>query len=87
LTLTFETEMEEKKVQEKRAYITLRIKERELLRCEVLLLHDLSPLLKDIEVSVEEVMTIVYLDFIQEVIKEGNQKRIQTSILEYLKYT
>lgn len=82
---TVEEEEEEVKVQEeKTAYIELRMRESEVLRGEVLV-HDLLPYTKDIEISVEEMITIVYLDFIQNVKSDGNSLKVQKSILEHIK--
>jgi hypothetical protein len=85
---TFETVEEEgeydKPDEEKNAYIELRMRESEVLRAEVLL-HDLQPYTKDILINVEEMIGIVYLDFIQQVKSEGNTLKVQKSILAHLK--
>lgn len=85
--LEFETVEEEteydKSKEEKMAYITLRMREAEVLRAEVLL-HDLFNA-EGIEMTVEELIVIVYLDFIQSVKIEGNSLKVQKTILTHLK--
>ncbi|KZE67997.1 hypothetical protein AWM68_17655 [Fictibacillus phosphorivorans] len=68
----------------KTAYLDIRISESELLRGEVLI-HDLTAYLKGVEVSIEEVVTIVYLDFIENVKSNGNSVKVQKSILAHMK--
>ncbi|MEK3993040.1 hypothetical protein [Robertmurraya sp. FSL R5-0851] len=86
----FET-VEEEEIEEtpsedaKMAYITIRMKKSELLRAEVLL-HDLQPFMSSGEsVTVEEVIAIVFLNFIEMIKKEGNTLKLQKSILTHLK--
>lgn len=67
------------------AYVTLRLKQSELLRAEVLL-HDLQPFMEDgFEITVEELITIIFLNFIDTIKKEGNTVKVQKSILAHLK--
>lgn len=68
----------------KTAYLDIRMKESEVLRAEVLL-FDLEPFLGDTELSIEQMIAIVYLDFIDNVKAEGNSLKVQKSILAHLK--
>ena len=81
---TIEEEDDVKAEEDKTAYIELRMRESEVLRGEVLA-HDLLCFTKGVEISVEEMITIVYLDFIQNVKSEGNSLKVQKSILSHLK--
>jgi hypothetical protein len=60
------------------------MKETEVLRGEILL-NDLDPYLEGIELSIEDVISIVYLDFIESIKKEGNSIKVQKSILAHLR--
>lgn len=66
------------------AYLELRIRESEVLRGEVLI-YDLEPFMKGINVTIEQLISIVYLDFIENVKSEGNSLKVQKSILAHLK--
>ncbi|MDM5205317.1 hypothetical protein [Cytobacillus kochii] len=66
------------------AYLEIRMKESEILRGEILL-HDLSSMMKDIIMTVEEMIAIIYLDFIEHVKNVGNSARVQKSILMHIK--
>ncbi|MDQ1005395.1 hypothetical protein QFZ28_005973 [Neobacillus niacini] len=77
---TFEEEVEK----EKKAYLTIRIKESEILRGEVFL-HDLTPYLKNQHITIEELLTILYLDFIHQIKEQGNSVKVQKNILYHLK--
>ena len=82
----FETIIEEEEVkpqENQTACIVLRIRETELLRGEILL-HDLFSN-TDFEISVEELISIVYLDFIEQIKNEGNSLKVQKSILTHIK--
>lgn len=87
-THLFEFETVEEEVEdhtddkEKTAFLEIRMRDSELLRAEVLL-HDLVPF--GLDITVEQVIAIVYLDFIEKVKKEGNSLKVQKSILTYLK--
>lgn len=65
------------------AHLTIRMKESEILRAEILI-HDLEPYLNKVEILTEDIIAIVYLDFIHTVKAEGNSQTIQKSILKYL---
>jgi hypothetical protein len=83
---TVEEEYVEEQPSEKarNAYLELRMKQSELLRAEVLL-HDLEPYMDGLDVSVEELIVIVFLNFIDTIKKEGNTVKVQKSILAHLK--
>lgn len=68
---------------EKTAYIELTMAEGMILRGEVLI-HDLQPYLKGFDLSVEQLITIVYMDFISSVRNEGNSLKVQKTILSHL---
>ncbi|MGA5691386.1 hypothetical protein [Cytobacillus pseudoceanisediminis] len=81
---TIEDEEEELPAPDERtAYIELRMRESEILRGEVLI-HDLEPYLKGISLTIEEMIKIVYLDFIQTIKLEGNSLKVQKSIVKRL---
>lgn len=85
---TFETiekeVIEEDFEKEKKAHITIQMKETEILRGEIFL-HDLSPYLNDQHITIEDLLTILYLDFIAQVKEEGNSVKVQKNILSHLK--
>ncbi|MEY9870361.1 hypothetical protein ABIE66_005867 [Peribacillus sp. B2I2] len=55
---------------EKRAEDTLRIKESEIYRGEVFL-HDISPYLIDVELTVEDLLVILFMDFLKRIKEKG----------------
>lgn len=66
---------------EKKAEIKLRIKESEIYRGEVFL-HDISPYLMDEELTVENLLVILFMDFLQRVKETGNSNQVMKSILQ-----
>jgi hypothetical protein len=76
--------IEEKHKKEKEAHLTIRMKESEILRGEIFL-HDLSPFLKDEHMTIEDLLTILYLDFIKQIKEHGNSVKVQKNILFHLK--
>lgn len=71
-----------------KAYLTIRMKTEEIYRGEVLL-YDLYNLNEEIDFSVEELMAMLYIDFIKKIKQEGNDERVMTSIVaayEHYKY-
>ncbi len=80
--LSLEQREEEMEVtsQEKRAEITLRIKEAEIYRGEVFL-HDISPFLMSEEITVEELLVILYMEFLQSVKEKWNSILVMKNIL------
>jgi hypothetical protein len=83
-TIEEEEETEEQQEKERTAYLTIRMRQSEVMRAEVLL-HDLEPFLGGTEPTVEQVIAIIYLDFIETVKSKGNSPKVQKSILSYLK--
>lgn len=83
---TYEEPIETNPDQEadKKAYLDIRIRESELLRAEVLL-HDISEHLKGQSLSVEDLLTFLYLDFINLIKSKGNTTHIQKNILFHIK--
>ncbi|WP_071460627.1 hypothetical protein [Bacillus massilinigeriensis] len=66
------------------AFLEIKMHENEILRAEVLL-NDLEIHFKGLEISVEEVMAIVYLDFISNIKVNGNSLKLQKNIVAHLK--
>jgi hypothetical protein len=83
---TFETVEEEveEEVKEKTAYLEMRIRESEILRGEVLL-HDVEPFMEGVCVTIEQLISLVYLNFIEGIKTEGNSPGVQKSIVAHLK--
>lgn len=81
---TEEEIIETKPEKEKKAHLTIRIKESEILRGEIFL-HDLSPYLKEEHITIEDLLTILYSDFINQIKKHGNSEKVQKNILFHLK--
>lgn len=86
----FETIEEEDDIEEtpsedaKMAYITIRMSKSGLLRAEVLI-HDLEPYMNpEFRITVEEVIAIVFLNFIGTIKREGNTLKLQKSILSHI---
>ncbi|MFK9119555.1 hypothetical protein ACJEBK_22125 [Peribacillus frigoritolerans] len=79
---SFEQREEEIEVtsEEKRAEITLRIKESEIYRGEVFL-HDISPYMKGEELTVEDLLVILFMDFLQSIKEKGNSSQVMKAIL------
>lgn len=75
--------IEEKADEDKEAHLTIRLKESEVLRGEIFL-HDLSPFLKDEHITIEDLLTILYLDFIKQIKEHGNSTKVQKNILFHL---
>lgn len=69
----------------KNAYLTIRIKTSEIYRGEVLL-YDLHNINEDIDFEVEELMAMLYVDFIKKIKKEGNDERVMKSIVAAYEY-
>lgn len=80
--LEFKSFEEEESVRtdERTAFIDLKIQEKEILRGEVLL-HDLEPHLNDVPISIEDILTIRFLDFVSDIKKEGSSPSVQKSIV------
>lgn len=66
--------------EEKRAEITLRIKESEIYRGEVFL-HDISPYMMGEELTVEGLLVILFMDFLQSIKEKGNSSQVMKAIL------
>ena len=79
-----EESIEARPEKEKETHLTIRIKESEILRGEIFL-HDLSPYLKEEHVTIEDLLTILYLDFIKQIKEHGNSVKVQKNILFHLK--
>lgn len=70
------------------AYLTIRMKTEEIYRGEILL-NDLSNINNEIDIEIEDLMAMLYIDFIKKIKQEGNDERIMQSIVasyEYFKY-
>jgi hypothetical protein len=68
---------------ERHAYLEILMKEEEILRGEVLI-HDLENYLDGQALSVEDIIVIRYVDFINKIKQEGNTQRAQNSIKSIL---
>jgi hypothetical protein len=79
---SFEEKEEEIEVplEEKQAEITLRIKEAEIYRGEVFL-HDISHYLNNEELTIENLLVILFMDFLQRIKEKGNSNKVMKSIL------
>ncbi|EFV75004.1 MULTISPECIES: hypothetical protein [Cytobacillus] len=72
----------------KYAYLTIRMKTEEIYRGEILL-NDLNHINEEVNFGVEELMAILYIDFINKIKQEGNDEKVMKSIIasyEYFKY-
>lgn len=78
---TVEDEVEEVKDDEpyKKAEITIRLKSSAILRGEVFL-HDLSDYMSDDFLNIEELFTVLYLDFINKIRENGNTLTVMKAI-------
>lgn len=85
--MSFEEEEEEIKRENRQdnAEITIRLKESKIQRTEILL-FDVFPYMNDTLITVEDMLAIVYLDFIEKIKKEGNNDRIMKTILKGLEF-
>lgn len=84
--MSFEEEEEiEEKEDRDLAEITIRLKESKIQRTEILL-YDVSPYMNDQVITVEDMLVIVYLDFIEKVKQEGNNDKVMKSILRGLEF-
>ncbi|MEB6550472.1 hypothetical protein MXL46_15345 [Heyndrickxia sporothermodurans] len=70
---------------EKDAYIYMRVKEKLILRGEVLL-YDLSPYLGELSITVEHLIYIIFLDFIKNIQANGNTVTMQENVVSKLKH-
>lgn len=81
---SFETIEEEvplsEEEQEKTVYITLRIKDSAILRGEIFL-HDLSRYTADQSIQIEELIVILYTDFIAKIKDKGNNLDVMKAII------
>ncbi|MFS1519572.1 hypothetical protein V1503_24400 [Bacillus sp. SCS-151] len=66
--------------EKKYAYLTIRIKRTEIYRGEVLL-YDLSNVIEGIDFTVEDVIAMLYMDFIKKLTKEGNDEKVIRTII------
>ncbi|MCM3216763.1 hypothetical protein ABER75_11750 [Niallia taxi] len=78
-----EMDDEDEENEEKFAYIEIRYSEKVILRGEILL-YDLTPFLDNTTITVEQLISIIYLDFIKRVQEHGNSVTVQQTILKKL---
>ncbi|WP_221568930.1 hypothetical protein [Alkalihalobacillus sp. TS-13] len=69
----------------KSAYLTVRMKKAEIYRGEILL-YDLKNLNDTFEMTIEEMLAILYLDFIHKIKSEGNNEKTMKSIIKSVKW-
>ena len=74
-------ELQENDDDEKFAYLEIRAAEKIILRGEILL-YDLSPFLDGTSITLEQLIAIIYLDFIKNVQEHGNSIAVQQTILK-----
>jgi hypothetical protein len=86
-TFAFEIEEEEESVNKEKdvVIIELSMREAKIQRTEVLL-YDISPYFQGEWITVEELITILYLDFIHKVKREGNNEKVMKSVLKGLEF-
>ncbi|WP_214482956.1 hypothetical protein [Bacillus sp. SM2101] len=76
----------DKRKRAKMAHIKLRVKTSEIYRCEVFL-HDLSQIIDDFDLSTEELIAVLYMDYMTELKAKGNNpKTIQQIVRAYEYY-
>ncbi|MFS0783345.1 hypothetical protein [Bacillus sp. 1P06AnD] len=76
----FETAAKEQRSQEKQVELQLKMKKSEILRGEIIL-HDIQEYLGEKKITIEHILIARYLDFINDVKKNGNSLTIQKAIL------
>ncbi|WP_445506749.1 hypothetical protein [Niallia sp. 03190] len=79
-----ELEEEVEDEEERTAYLDIRMRDKIILRGEVLI-HDLAPFLDGVSITVEQLISIIYLDFIKTVQDNGNSSAIQGAIVSSIK--
>lgn len=85
-TFAFELEEEEEETVNKEkdmVVIELSMREAKIQRTEVLL-YDISTYFQGEWLTVEELITILYLDFINKIKREGNNEKVMKSVLKGL---
>lgn len=70
---------------EKHAYVTIRMKTQEIYRGEILI-NDLCNVNSDFELNVEELIELLYLDFIKSIKNNGNDERVMRNIVQAFEY-
>ncbi|MEH6941035.1 hypothetical protein [Bacillus sp. JJ722] len=82
--LSFESEFEEEPEEDEKVVdIYIKMRQAEILRGEILL-HDLDMYMNAVEITFEELLQIVYLNFIAEVKEKGNTHQIQKALVRKL---
>lgn len=82
--LSFESEYEEEPVEEDKIVdISIKMRQAEILRGEILL-HDLEMYMNGVEITFEEMLQIIYLNFIVEVKEKGNTQQVQKALISKL---
>jgi len=74
-----------KKVKPKMAFIKFRMKASEIYRCEILL-HDITQVIPQFDLCIEELVAILYLDFIKQIKSNGNNHQVMEQIIDALLY-
>jgi len=70
--------------EEKYAYLDIRMREKVILRGEVLI-HDLTPYMDNVRATVEQLIAIIFLDFIKTIQDNGNSTAVQNAIIGKMK--
>ncbi|WP_042347567.1 hypothetical protein [Bacillus massiliigorillae] len=78
---SFETQYEEEPEEDEQVVdLSIKMRQAEILRAEILL-HDLESYMDGIDVAFEEMLQIVYLNFIAEIKEKGNTSQIQKALI------
>ncbi|RTR28183.1 hypothetical protein EKG37_17945 [Robertmurraya yapensis] len=82
----YEEEVERKvSKEEKNAYLTIRMKSSQIYRGEILI-HDLCNVNEEFDLTLEEILSLLYIDFIRKIKAEGNDERVMKSIVSAYEY-
>ncbi|RKJ75255.1 hypothetical protein D7X33_17770 [Butyricicoccus sp. 1XD8-22] len=80
----YEEEEEEEELEDV-AIIDISMRKSQLQRTEILL-YDLSQHMEDTRITVEELMMVLYLDFINRIKKDGNDPKLMKSIIKSFEF-
>lgn len=77
---TFESEYVEEEQEGEVAELYIRMRESEIMRGEIMI-HDIQEHLKGVQLTIEDILVIRYMEFITGVKKNGNSLQVQKAIL------
>lgn len=81
----YDTAEIQEKPKQKQAFITIRMKISEIYRGEVFL-HDIYNLNNDYIITVEELISMLYIDFIKTIKQAGNDEKVIYNIINAFEY-